>query len=84
LTENLAGPPANPDAKARYPDPARWRRVAADKAEGWRAAAAAMTIPFDHELVEQPQAEGLTRRPVGPHAAALARVRERGRDRIAA
>jgi alpha,alpha-trehalose phosphorylase len=57
------------DATARYPDQARGLRVTADEPAGWRAAAAAMTIPFDHELEVHPQAEGFTRHQVWDFAA---------------
>jgi alpha,alpha-trehalose phosphorylase len=45
---------------AKYPDQAHRLGVAADEPAAWRAAAAAMTIPFDGSLGVHPQSEGFT------------------------
>jgi alpha,alpha-trehalose phosphorylase len=57
---------------ARYPDGARRLRVAADEPAAWRAAAAAMTIPYDDDLGVHQQSENFTHHQVwnfaGTHA----------------
>jgi alpha,alpha-trehalose phosphorylase len=52
------------DAVGRYPARARALGVGADEPRTWRAAATAMTIPYDPELMVHPQAEGFTRHQV--------------------
>jgi alpha,alpha-trehalose phosphorylase len=49
------------EVTAKYPDQARALGVTAGEPAAWRAAAAAMTIPFDDDLGVHPQAEGFTR-----------------------
>jgi alpha,alpha-trehalose phosphorylase len=52
------------DTAGRYPDRAQALDVKADEPAAWRAAATAMTIPFDPELGVHSQAEGFTRHQV--------------------
>ncbi|MGE0795501.1 MAG: glycoside hydrolase family 65 protein [Acidimicrobiia bacterium] len=48
------------DVVARHPDAAAELGVAAEEAASWRAAAEAMTIPYDERLGVHPQSEGFT------------------------
>jgi alpha,alpha-trehalose phosphorylase len=49
------------DASSRHSDAAAALAVTDEEIAGWRAAAAAMAIPFDHELGVTQQSEGFTR-----------------------
>jgi alpha,alpha-trehalose phosphorylase len=60
------------EAVARHPDQARTLGVTADEPAGWRAAAAAMTVPFDRERGVHEQAEGFTRHQLWDFAATAA------------
>jgi alpha,alpha-trehalose phosphorylase len=51
-------------AVKRYPGRARELGVSDEESGGWRDAAQAMAIPFDHTLGVHPQAEGFTRHQV--------------------
>ena len=48
------------DAAARHPDRAKELDISADEMAGWRAAAEAMTIPYDEQGGVHPQSEGFT------------------------
>jgi alpha,alpha-trehalose phosphorylase len=48
------------DAADRHPDRARELDITADEIAGWRAAADAMTVPYDEEAGIHPQAERFT------------------------
>jgi alpha,alpha-trehalose phosphorylase len=48
------------DVTGRYPEQARALEVADEEVAAWRAAAAAMTIPYDEHLGVHEQAEGFT------------------------
>jgi len=54
---NLA---AAADAVERHPAVARQLGAGEQEAKAWRAAAAAMHLPYDHDLGVHPQAEGFT------------------------
>ncbi|GAA1742407.1 glycoside hydrolase family 65 protein [Luedemannella helvata] len=49
------------EAAVRYPDVARELGVDDEETASWRDAAAAMTVPYDHELDVHQQSEGFTR-----------------------
>jgi alpha,alpha-trehalose phosphorylase len=49
------------DAVQRYTERARELGVSDEESAGWRAAAEAMTVPFDEKLGVHPQAAGFTR-----------------------
>ena len=49
------------DAAMRHPEPAYDLGVTNDEIAGWRAAADAMVIPYDHDLGVTQQSEGFTR-----------------------
>jgi alpha,alpha-trehalose phosphorylase len=54
---NLRGAAA---AAARHPERAKDLDISADEMAGWRAAADAMTIPYDEQVGVHPQSEGFT------------------------
>ncbi|MFN2608360.1 MAG: glycoside hydrolase family 65 protein [Acidimicrobiales bacterium] len=64
--ENLR---AAAETSARHPDRARDLGVDDEERAEWRDAAAAMTIPYDHEAGVHPQAEGFTSHQVWDFAA---------------
>jgi alpha,alpha-trehalose phosphorylase len=52
------------EAAGRYPERAAQLSVDPEEAAAWRAAAAAMYLPYDHDLEVHPQAEGFTQHQV--------------------